>query len=145
IRGFHVTGVQTCALPIFRRHPRARPPQGAGSRRAGHRAQPRARGPASRVARGTRTPLPGPSRRAARVRRRRTSVMTGAPNPAPADALLQKLGGKWVVQALATAAELRLADVLTEPEPLSTLARKLACHPPALERLLRVLVGEGVL
>lgn len=71
--------------------------------------------------------------------------MTGAPNPAPADALLQKLGGKWVVQALATAAELRLADVLTEPEPLSTLARKLACHPPALERLLRVLVGEGVL
>lgn len=63
----------------------------------------------------------------------------------PADLLLQKLGGKWVVQAFATAAELRLADALNEPETLSALASKLECHAPALERLLRVLVGEGAL
>jgi SAM-dependent methyltransferase len=58
---------------------------------------------------------------------------------------MQLLAGKWVVQALATAAELGVAEALDEPRDVDALARTLSCHPPSLLRLLRVLVGEGVL
>jgi methylase of polypeptide subunit release factors len=59
--------------------------------------------------------------------------------------LMRMLGGKWIVQALAAAAELRLADILTEPLALAELARRAECQPEPLARLLRVLVGEGLL
>lgn len=67
------------------------------------------------------------------------------PEQDPEAALLSKLGGKWVVQALSTAAQLGLADALDEPLDAPSLAIKLSCHAGALERLLRVLVGEGAL
>lgn len=58
---------------------------------------------------------------------------------------MHRLAGKWITQALAAAAELGLAEALTEPADLDTLARVLECQPSSLVRLLRVLVGEGVL
>ncbi len=68
------------------------------------------------------------------------------PDPAtPAAALMRRLAGKWITQALATAAELKLAEALEEPADLPTLAERLGCHPPSLLRLLRVLIGEGAL
>jgi ubiquinone/menaquinone biosynthesis C-methylase UbiE/DNA-binding HxlR family transcriptional regulator len=63
----------------------------------------------------------------------------------PASALMRRLSGKWVVQALATAAELRLAEALDEPRTLDELARSLSCNRDALSRLLRLLVSEGAL
>lgn len=70
----------------------------------------------------------------------------GGPDPEdPAAALMQRLAGKWITQALATAAELGLAEALTEPADLESLARTLECRPSSLLRLLRVLVGEGAL
>ncbi len=63
----------------------------------------------------------------------------------PANALMQRLAGKWVTQAFATAAELGLAEALEEPANLETLATRLECDPPSLRRLLRMLVGEGAL
>lgn len=63
----------------------------------------------------------------------------------PAAALMRRLAGKWVTQALATAAELGLAEALEQPAGLEALAEVLECHPPSLRRLLRMLVGEGVL
>lgn len=63
----------------------------------------------------------------------------------PASALMRRLGGKAVVQALATAAELGLAEALDEPRTVEELARSLSCDADALLRLLRVLVGEGAL
>jgi ubiquinone/menaquinone biosynthesis C-methylase UbiE len=63
----------------------------------------------------------------------------------PASALMRLLAGKWVVQALATAAELELAEALETPKTLDALARTVQCDRGALLRLLRVLVGEGVL
>jgi ubiquinone/menaquinone biosynthesis C-methylase UbiE len=59
--------------------------------------------------------------------------------------LKRLLAGKWVVQALAVAAELRLADILSEPLTLEELANRAECQPEPLLRLLRVLVGEGLL
>jgi hypothetical protein len=63
----------------------------------------------------------------------------------PASALMRRLAGKWVVQALATAAELELAEALERPRTLDELAETLHCDRDALLRLLRVLVGEGAL
>ena len=58
---------------------------------------------------------------------------------------MRLLAGKWVVQALATAAQLGLAEALERPRTLDDLAMTLACDRGALLRLLRVLVGEGIL
>lgn len=58
---------------------------------------------------------------------------------------MRRLGGKWVLQALATAAELRLAEALGTPKTAAELARELGCHEPALVRLLGVLVADGML
>jgi len=60
--------------------------------------------------------------------------------------LLQLLSGKWVTAALSAAAELGLADALTERSLSSSeLAERLNCDAHALSRLLRVLCGEGLL
>lgn len=75
-------------------------------------------------------------------------MSTLGPKPPAGDPkalLLDILGGKWIVQAFSTAAQLQLAEALSEPRTLSDLADRLQCHAPALERLLRVLVGEGAL
>jgi AraC-like DNA-binding protein len=60
--------------------------------------------------------------------------------------LLELLSGKWVTAAVATAAELGVADALFE-RPLSAaeLATQLGCDEQALKRLLRVLCGESLL
>lgn len=71
--------------------------------------------------------------------------MSGPDPSEPSVAFMRRLAGKWVVQALATAAELGLAEALAEPKDLPTLAAALGCEPSALLRLLRVLGGEGLL
>lgn len=58
---------------------------------------------------------------------------------------MRRLGGKWVLQALATAAELRLAEALETPKTAEALAKELGCHEPSLTRLLGVLVADGML
>ncbi len=58
---------------------------------------------------------------------------------------LELLAGKWIVQAISTAAELGIADRLTEPLTAAQLAQELGCLSDPLERLLRVLTGEGLL
>ncbi|MCA9711409.1 MAG: methyltransferase domain-containing protein, partial [Myxococcales bacterium] len=69
-----------------------------------------------------------------------------APDPDdPATALMHRLAGKWITQALCAAAELGLAEALAEPADLEALARAVHCEPGSLLRLLRVLVGEGAL
>jgi SAM-dependent methyltransferase len=60
--------------------------------------------------------------------------------------LLSLLSGKWVTAAVATAAELGVADALAEQAlTAAALADKLQCDEHALQRLLRVLCGEGLL
>ncbi|MFW6051010.1 MAG: methyltransferase [Myxococcota bacterium] len=63
----------------------------------------------------------------------------------PAERLLRLLGGKWTAAAIAAAASLGLADALgAEPRTPGALADALGCDAGALERLLRVLAGEGL-
>lgn len=69
----------------------------------------------------------------------------GGPDPSdPATSFMRRLAGKWVVQALATAAELGLAEALEQPKTLAELSTALECEPTALLRLMRVLAGEGL-
>ncbi len=74
-----------------------------------------------------------------------TDSMLPEGETSPAEALMRLLAGKWVVQAIASAAELGVAEALAVPAPLEVLAERLACNPEALERVLDVLVGEGIL
>jgi len=62
----------------------------------------------------------------------------------PASALLEKLAGKAVVQAICTAAHLGLAEALATPADVETLAERLRCEPAALQRLLHILVSEAI-
>ncbi len=63
----------------------------------------------------------------------------------PTAELMRRLAGKWAVQAIATAAELGIADVLAEgPRTSEALAASLGCQPDPLARLLRALAGEGL-
>lgn len=63
----------------------------------------------------------------------------------PAEGLLRLLGGKWVSAAISAAASLGLADALqASPLSLDRLADRISCEASALQRLLRVLVGEGL-
>lgn len=55
------------------------------------------------------------------------------------------IGGAQMSQAIAVAAELRIADFLADgPLPLSTLAAATRCDAGALRRLLRALAGIGL-
>jgi len=64
----------------------------------------------------------------------------------PQDAVLRMLSGKWVVAAMAAAANVGLPDALAQgPKTAAQLADELDCHAPNLERIMRVLVGEGLL
>src|SRR5690606_39357493 len=79
IRDFHVTGVQTCALPIYRR--RGRLPAGGQQQRRGQRPCARGGRPhgatagvASGTVNSTRTAWPGLSRASGSSRRTSTSI-----------------------------------------------------------------------
>ena len=63
----------------------------------------------------------------------------------PAEKLLHLLGGKWLAAAISAAASLGLPEALAAaPLRLEALAERTACQPEALSRLMRVLVGEGI-
>jgi hypothetical protein len=65
--------------------------------------------------------------------------------PGPEDHVLGLLAGKWIAQAVSTAASLGISDALAEaPLALTPLARRLACDPESLARLMAVLIGEGL-
>ncbi|HXY64866.1 MAG TPA: methyltransferase [Mycobacterium sp.] len=64
--------------------------------------------------------------------------------PAP-QAMSELIVGHMVSQAIAVAAELRLADALANgPLPRDELARRVGANPAALARLLRALIGRGI-
>lgn len=67
--------------------------------------------------------------------------------PSPRDRLLHLMTGAWTTQAIAVAAELRLADHL-DAHPgasLTLLAELTGSHPDSLGRLLRYLAGLGLM
>ena len=65
---------------------------------------------------------------------------------APAAAVMFELViGAWVAQAIQVAAELGIADALTErPLPLDDLADRVGADPDALRRLMRALISHGI-
>jgi len=69
--------------------------------------------------------------------------MNGAPSGI--EFYKQIFGGSWITQGIAVAAELGIADLLTQG-PLTTeeLAARTATHSGALYRLLRALAGIGI-
>lgn len=70
----------------------------------------------------------------------------GEPEDDPATRLLQLMTGAWRTQAIAVAAELRLADYIAgQPEAtVEQLASATATDPDSLGRLVRYLAGLGV-
>jgi Dimerisation domain len=65
--------------------------------------------------------------------------------PAAAAAVFELVNGAWVAQAVQVAAELRIADALTEqPLPLDDLADRVDADPDALRRPMRALISRGV-
>jgi hypothetical protein len=64
--------------------------------------------------------------------------------PAPA-AMAELITAGWMAQAIAVAAELRIADALAEkPLTIDELSRKVGADPDALGRMLRALIGRGI-
>ena len=62
-----------------------------------------------------------------------------------AAAMFELVNGAWVAQAIQVAAELGIADALTEdPLPLDDLADRVGADPDALRRLMRALISRGV-
>ena len=62
-----------------------------------------------------------------------------------AAAVFELVSGAWVAQAVQVAAELRIADALTEePLHLEALADRVGADPDALRRLMRALISRGV-
>ena len=65
--------------------------------------------------------------------------------PSPADRMLQYLGGFWIARAITAAANLGVADHLTNgPQSVEALAQATNSHAPSLYRLMRALCGAGV-
>jgi O-methyltransferase domain/Dimerisation domain len=66
---------------------------------------------------------------------------------APTPVVMQELiVAAWMSQAIAAAADLGVADALAkEPLGLNELADRVGAHPDALKRLLRALIGRGIL
>jgi len=63
----------------------------------------------------------------------------------PRERLLELLGGKWLAAAVSAAATLGLADLLEGgSQSGAEIAEALGCEEDALERLLRTLVGIGI-
>lgn len=62
-----------------------------------------------------------------------------------AGAMFELATGAWVAQAIQAAAELGIADALTDgPLPLDDLADRVGAHPDALRRLMRALISRGI-
>lgn len=87
-----------------------------------------------------------PARAARIVERGRHSLMRLRQRTAPpAATMMEIILGAWVAQAVATAAELGIADVLADgPRSAEDIARRVGADPDAVRRLLRALVGIGV-
>jgi SAM-dependent methyltransferase len=69
----------------------------------------------------------------------------GAGSLDPAERLLHLLGGKWLAAAISAAATLKIPEALAKsPMSLDDLASRVSCHPDSLLRLMRVLLGEGI-
>jgi hypothetical protein len=65
--------------------------------------------------------------------------------PTPAAALMQLLSGSLIAQAISTAAQLRIADQLSDgPKSAAEIARTVSAHAPSLYRLMRTLAMVGV-
>jgi O-methyltransferase domain/Dimerisation domain len=63
----------------------------------------------------------------------------------PPLAVLEKIFGAWTAQGIAVAAELKVADALTDgPLTIDELAGRVGADADALARLLRALIGEGI-
>ena len=59
--------------------------------------------------------------------------------------MLELVTGAWVAQAIQVAAEIGIADALTEdPLPLDDLADRVGADPEALRRLMRALISRGI-
>jgi len=72
-------------------------------------------------------------------------MIAGANGAASVQRLLDLVGANWTTQAIATAAELGLADRLARgPARVADLARDLGCDADALRRLLRALASLGI-
>jgi hypothetical protein len=68
-----------------------------------------------------------------------------AGSPDPAEKLLHLLGGKWLAAAISASAELRIPEALADsPMTIERLAARVSCQPDSLLRLMRVLLGEGI-
>src|SRR3984893_13658890 len=64
--------------------------------------------------------------------------------PAPA-AMMEMVIATWTSQAITVAAQLGVADALTNgPLPIEELATRVGTDPDALRRLLRALIGKGI-
>ncbi len=65
---------------------------------------------------------------------------------APAAAVMfEMVTGAWVAQAIQVAAELGIANALTDdPLPLADLADRVGADPDALRRLMRALISRGI-
>jgi AraC-like DNA-binding protein len=61
------------------------------------------------------------------------------PPPAAVSTLFDLIDAKWTTQALGVAAELRIADHLTQASDIDTLASATGCDAASLHRLLRAL------
>ena len=63
----------------------------------------------------------------------------------PAVALIQKLTGTWVAQAISVVAKLGTADALADgPKGVDELAAAANVHAPSLYRVLRMLASVGI-
>jgi hypothetical protein len=59
--------------------------------------------------------------------------------------ILQMLAGRWVSQAISTAAHLGVADALAGgPQAPEAIAERIGAHAPTLRRLLRALASVGI-
>ena len=70
---------------------------------------------------------------------------TAPPQPPPGAAILQMLVGRWVSQAISSAAELGVADALKDGSLTpADIAARIGAHGPSVRRLLRALASVGI-
>lgn len=63
----------------------------------------------------------------------------------PESQLMKFIVGKWISKPIYAAAELRIADLLTEcPKSIEELARESQSHAPSLYRMMRALASVGI-
>lgn len=73
------------------------------------------------------------------------AVPAAAPQPQPADLLMQVATGYMASRALNLAAELKIADLLSGgPKPVAELAKATSANEDALYRVLRALASVGI-